>query len=603
MPRLPDVPRHDSRRGSFRVASPPSFRQLPAVRAEHPPTDPTRKADRICAALAVVIGVLIAIWPHLLSMGRDGTWTYIADPDERICYLPLISHSMEVHPLRLGDLAVPTGGVCLYPWVQFVPWILLAKALQGGPLLVLLLWRIWAGASLGFGVFLLGRQLLGGPRAALWLALVCLMDDGLTEGRPFGHQLSVVASVLPSGSRVGVEDYAPFLRQFRLITPGVSWIFLALFVWTLTRARLGWTTRRTAAAAVAFGLLFHAYFYYWSAAGAALAMLTLIEWRDWRRYAAIMVGGGLIGLPAVLANSHAQRTQAEGWLERLDFYRHIGHFEEIGVPKVPLLLLLGTGWWVWRRHRDLLPLWCLAFAGLALRNHQIVTGLQMQNDHFCYAYGATTAILVYVLAVRGLRSLPAARGWWRPVAGAAVIVLGAGALVLRTVEPLRNRWAVENREQLRAFAADRAGKPRLESNAVVAGDPPFTDFAVVLEGQRPLVGGLALSHSVGNAEWERRRVLDLLLRGGSVDEAASLADTYFDCIFAARLQTPAQKAASKSALRAVAAEMLADPRPWLQTFDVRYVAALRDAKTPVSTLSGWQRLPGDGRWQVWQRIP
>ena len=81
----------------------------------------------------------MAVWPHGVELFRSGTWHYIADPDERLCYLPLISHSYEVHPWKLGDLSLPVGGICLYPWLQFVPWILLAKLLHAGPLAVLLL--------------------------------------------------------------------------------------------------------------------------------------------------------------------------------------------------------------------------------------------------------------------------------------------------------------------------------------------------------------------------------------------------------------------------------------------------------------------------------
>ena len=122
----------------------------------------------------MAFGVLVAVFPHLLEFIRNGTWNYIADPDERWSYLPLIGHAYANHPWTLGDPALRSGGVCLYPWIQFAPWILMAKLFHGGPLAVLLLWRIWSGLSLGLIVYLLGRELLGGSLPALWLALVAV---------------------------------------------------------------------------------------------------------------------------------------------------------------------------------------------------------------------------------------------------------------------------------------------------------------------------------------------------------------------------------------------------------------------------------------------
>ena len=553
----------------------------------------------------MLVGVLLAVWPHGMEWFRSGGWSYVADPDERLCYLPLISHSYGVHPWKLGDLSLPTGGLCLYPWLQFVPWILLAKLVHAGPLAVLLFWRIWAGASLGFIFYRLGREFLGGPRAALWLALVCLTDHGLMEGRPLDRHLVTVQKVLSGQDGEFFTAWAPYLRQFRLITPGISWVFLGLFVLLLHRARQDWNRRRVLLAAGAFGVLFYAYFYYWAAAGAALVLLAALEWRDWRRYFTIACLGGLIGLPAVLANAQAQRSAAEGWLARLDFYRHIGHLDELRLPRIVFAWWLLASWLVGRRHRDLLPLWALTTAGLALMNQQVITGLQMQNDHFAYVWSMGLALLVYVLALREWRSRTGHRTAWRIAPAALAIVLALGALVLRTAEPLRNQWARLNREGRQQFERERTrtGAARLEPNAVLAGDPAFADFAVILEGQRPLVGGLSLSQRVSDTEWAQRRVLDLLLRGATPQEAATDADTYYGCHFSAMRRTPAEMQQTIEAQHRLAQAIALNPQEWLQRFDVRYVALRSGTQSPVSTLPHWHRLPGGERWQIWERTP
>ena len=556
----------------------------------------------VCAGMAMLFGALVAVSPHFFEWLGSGTWDYMADPDERWCYLPTISHAMEAHPWKLGDPALRAGGVCLYPWLQFVPFIGIAKLFHAGPLGVLMIWRIWAGASLGLVTYLLGREILGKGVAALWLAMVCVADQGLVAGRPLERSIIRVIDLLRGNTRETVEGWVPFFLQYRMITPGVSWFVLGLFTLLLVKARREWTPRRAAWASVVFGLLFYIYFYYWTAAGAALLLLCALDWSRWRWYFAVGLGGGLIGLPALLANARANHTQADGWLLRLDLFRKIGHFEELLIPKVAIAYWIGAGWLVWRRHRDLLPLWCLATAGLALMNHQLLTGLQIQNSHYEYVWGASLSITVYLLAIREMRMAFPGRTW---PTGAAVGVAGflcLSAIYFRSAEHQLNSGIRRNQASLAAYKEERRGAPVLIPGEVIGGEPEFTDFAAILEGQRTLVGSVSLSHSVSNQEWTERRLLDLLVRGATSEGAAREADFYNGSHYLAVRLAPAEREAELSRRRAQGEVILGNIEVELERFGVRYVAINSAAKSPVFQLPHWRRLAVGNRWQIWERV-
>ncbi len=546
-------------------------------------------------------GILIAILPHLIEHLHHGTWSYIVDPDERLCYLPAISHSYAVHPWKLGDPALPTGGVSIYPWMQFVPAILLGKAIHIGPLGILFLLRIWAGASLGLISYLLGRELLGRALPALFVALMFLMDDGVTDGRPMDRTVVKLIELTRPASGLLSEEWVPYLRQYRLITPGNSWFFMGLFVLLLLRARRLETRSSTAWTAGAFGLLFYVYFYYWTAAGATLVLLCLFDRPRWRRYVAVGLGGALLGLPALLANSSAKHTQGEGWLQRLDLFLPVHHFDGILIPKVAWLYCLAAGAWIWHRHRDLLPLWCLGVSGLVLANHQLVTGLQIQNDHYIFIWGISIFLLVSILVVRALQSRFTGRGGLPAAAVVALAFYSASVICFRIKESNNNLEIVRTRTDLQTFRNDRREHAVFASNAVIAGDIGFTDFAVILDGQRALAGSLALSHSVNDTDWRRRRLLDQLVAGQSVDDASSQADSYYGCFWTSRRRSQTEMDAEFALRQTTARDLLQHLEKSLDHYQVQYIAVLRDRKTPVAGLASWHALPGGQRWQIWER--
>jgi hypothetical protein len=141
----------------------------------------------------------------------------------------------------------------------------------------------------------------------------------------------------------------------------------------------------------------------------------------------------------------------------------IDHFDELLVPRVALLLAAGSFVWLWRTRRDLLPLWCHAAAGLALLNHQIVSGLQIENFHWGYVYGPCLAIITALLAVDGLTALSRRRQWAASRAASVMLValcamhLGS-AFWLRAIEASRAVQALPAATVPARHPAGRAGR-------------------------------------------------------------------------------------------------------------------------------------------------
>src|SRR5260221_13955080 len=107
-------------------------------------------SDLLAVLLCVVVGLALAILPHLISWQKSGDPTWIADDDE-ILYLTLASQSYFEHPSYISDPSSSESKPSYYPSLQFVPAVLVAKGLGLGPLGLALVWRVWAGVSLPLG--------------------------------------------------------------------------------------------------------------------------------------------------------------------------------------------------------------------------------------------------------------------------------------------------------------------------------------------------------------------------------------------------------------------------------------------------------------------
>lgn len=562
-------------------------------------------ADVAAAVLCVLIGLWIALLPHLIWWLRFGCPHWIASNDELI-YLSVASQAYFNHPLYLSDAVRVSGGASVYPWLQLVPGIAVARGLGLGAPGILLVWRFMAGVTIGGGLFLFLRHFIRRPWLTAGLVCLLLVDSGFNWARPFFHQVLVLADLLRAPQAEWLfSSYPVLLLQWRVITPGLSLFYLLLHLWLIARAREQPTRPRILWAGASFGLLFHAYFYFWTAAGLGLLLAIAADWPHRKVYFHTGWIGGLLGLPAVLTNLWLTRTTNPDWPQRTALFIPIGHFSELWFPTGAILLtVLGFVWVRWRQP-ELRYLWAVATAGFLLMNQQIVTGLQVCNDHWGYVRGIGFSLLFVLLAVReliGFKTLP--RPLWALLlaAGAAHFATGVCFRVLECTLS-RDTLAIQTaatqyREQrLRDLATP------LQPNSVVGGDAAFVDLAQVFENQRPLERSSFLSTTVDNREWDVRAALNGFLRAQTPASFRAEQAAFFD-------SEPLGPWARKPSLRtdrvahrlACFDAIQANPPEWFERFQLRYVGLPAAQLRPAYMNSSWTRIQDGPHWQIWERI-
>lgn len=541
----------------------------------------------------------MALLPHVVWWLRVGEPVYFADHDD-LLYLSVTGQAYFNHPLTLGDPTQVSGGATTYPGLQFVPGIVLARILRLGPSAIDVFWRAWAGVSIGLGSYVVIRQFVRGPALAAALAIFFMADVGVFSANPLWKQ-GVVAFQAATGRAPGLFDTFPqLLVQWRIITPALSFGYLLLHIWLLARARERPTWPRLFASGIGFGLLFHSYFYYWTSAGLALVLALALDAGHRRVYFHTGWIGGLIGLPAIVSGYLVKRAYSPDWLHRTDNFLPIARFSEILVPKAGLILLAIGLAAAWLRRRDLLYLACLAGSGLALTNHQVATGLQIQNFHWVYVWAPCVSLLVILLLAHVLMRSP----WPRPVVWAAIAVWGvhvSAGLWLRAQEATRSAQSLELMNVYTRYRAQRlrADVPSLPANLTVAGDPDFVEFAVGLENLRPLDHYcVAFSPGVRDAEYGERMALNAVLRG--VDRSAFLAGQAKELTtgWGPWSRDPRLRAARLDFLSAAYDACAADPTALIDRFGVRIVARANATPPPGSD---WQPIQSGPSWHLWER--
>lgn len=565
---------------------------------------PRRGAELAALGLCAFIGVLISVWPHLVWWPRIGVPYWLASNDD-LLYLSIAAQAYHEHPFRVGDPTQTTGGATLYPQLQLVPGIVTARLLGLGPLGVSLVWRVWTGFSLALGFYLIARLGTSRPRATACLALLMLLDCGFMDSRPVFQQFRLAARVARNRPGELFDTYPQILRQDRIITPGLSLIALALHVWLLQRARARPSRRNLALSGLGFGLLFHTYFYYWTGAALALALTFALD--RGHRAAPLHTAwiGALIGLPEVVRSFLLKQSAADGWPMRTDKFLPISHTAELLIHKEALVMLALTFVWVWSYQRRWLALWALAASGWLLANHSLITGLQIENDHWAYVRAPSLTFLLMLLVIAPLvdRLCGARRGF---AALAAFLVLFGGiGFGLRHAEVVRSREPIENQARLHAYRRQRVTPrpppPPLVPNSVLAGERGFVDLAAIQEDQRPLNHYAAdFSPSISDAEWDARYALNAYLLG--VDRAAFeiQLDQWLDRqVWGAwgRGRSAERRAERRAGRLAAFDEVVANPNAALDRFAVRYLA-LPSGRPPPD---GWTPLQHGPTWDIWER--
>ena len=362
------------------------------------------------------------------------------------------------------------------------------------------------------------------PWLAATLAALLVSDCGIMNGRPLISQAGMAVNLARGRASGYFETNPQVFTHWRVATPALTMAFLLLHVGLVARARARPTWGRLVLSGVGFGLLIHVYFYYWTAAGLALLLALALDAGHRRVYWHTGWIGGLIGLPALVGDVILSRSGSTDWLQRADKFLPIGRFDELLLPKGPIVLLAVTFVWVRWKRRDLTYLWALIASGLALVNHQVVTRLQIENWHWIHVWGPGLTCMLVLLVVPALLAARQTRAVPSAVLACTLATVAVG-LWLRAEEALRTREVVEILQTYREYRAQRLtpSAPELSGNAVVAGDSRFLELAAVLENQRPLAGYIAyLSPSVNDHELDERIALNACLLG--LSHAAFAAD-------------------------------------------------------------------------------
>lgn len=555
----------------------------------------------ICAAVALFVFTL----PDQIWWNRTGALSWVCDYDD-VLYLAVASQAYFNHPLYLADPARAVNGPALYSWIPCVPGVMLARLFGLGPIGIALVWRVLAAVSIASGWYLLVRRGAGSALIAGAVVLLLIADTGAMFGVPLWFPYLVTNEVRHGVSEWLRTPFRPAGVQWRVTTPGLIFLFIAVYLAVLMQARAQPQKRWIAAAGAMFGMLFYVYFYYWTAAALGLCLAFLFDRGKRAVYVHTAWIGLIIALPA-LGQGMTTRATASEALRRFDLFLPVSRYEAISIVPVEVGLLAVCLAWIFVARRDLVPVGCFALAGWALLNQHAVTGVQLQDTHWrLHAVGPALTIMMVLIALQwvGLMLKRSPRIALPAVLALCAVDLGDGVW-LRATEATAS---VSPREQIHYLTRYRAqrripGSARLAPNAVVAGDEHFVDWAMILDNQRMLYSDFPIRHSlsVGHAEWNERAALNATLCGLSREEFYRLTfgrihnDFWGPWTHDPSLR-PVLLRERLAAFDAVAANL----KGALDRYGVRYVGLKPERRPPSCRAVSWKLLQAGESWWVWE---
>lgn len=536
-------------------------------------------------ALAVG-GAALAILPHLVRAATAGDATYIADGDA-LLYLAWSRDVVRRGALEMTDAVHRPSGPMMHPWLLFVPPGLVAHALGLGMTALAILWRVLAGPAVALGLYAVVRPFARSPRAATGLAAFLLFDAGLLVGEVIQREGKILAS-LARGSGDFLAGVPQLMPHLRVPTPALALpFFLAHLALTHRARRLG-TTWAAIAAGASLGLLYHVYFYFATAASLATALAWLLDRPARRTYTRMLLVGAAVAAPAVIVGAILKASTPPDWLVRTGKFAPVARWDPNYLirPRLLIVAWLAAAPIVFRSRRDLFYLWACTGAGLGLVNQHILTGLNLEDFHWSYAYGTAFSLLLVLLVLPWLGRSRAWR-WAAPAIVAAQAAIGSG---LRWIEATDSR---ESRQYLAMLDAWRGEGFAIPPGSVVAAPPDLLLLLGAVEDIDPLGGRLVdFSARTTDEERDRRDALDLALIGSTPDEV--------EAEIVAALQI---NGARRDPLRALTRSYEADPGPEADAFRVAYIVTSRGRRPPPA-LGGRARLEKPGRtWDLWRLGP
>lgn len=549
------------------------------------------RRDAAALGVCVLAGLLLSTLPELIWLFKTGSFCWVSERDE-VVYLEGAADAYRfgrILPRELGRTTDPK--FAMGPWLPIAPFVGAARLLGAGPLAILHLWHVAAGFLVPIGIYVLLRQFLRRPWPIAALTVLLMADIGYTGGVPVLRQAWVVAKIALGSNPWRDPSFTPANTnyQWRVYPIGVTQIALLLCAAALCSARAKPSWKRCVAAGVAFGLTFHMYFYYWTAVGAALLLGWALDSGKRRAYFRAGWIGGLLGAPAIYLGMLQRGDSPPEVFERLDLFLKCPRLAHIQIVYADTILLILLGLYVWTRGRALVPLWLIATTGWLLFNQQVATGFLMQNFHYRYAvYGPTLtvlALLALALEATAIRPRAAAFAFFL----SAIVNLPIGVW-FRAMDATMSKCSLDQVKVYHAYLdqSRRADAPRLETSAVAAGDLFVMEWAVVLDGVRPLADvTVKTSPSVLNREWHLRESLNSYLLGLDRREfEAYHRDVAIDSDFGPWRYDSRAKAAAVAERLEDYDRIRDDPAAFLRRFEVRYAFLPPNTRPP--TIAGFQ---------------
>ena len=555
------------------------------------------------ASLCALSGIFISALPHALMWERTGNAVWIADHDELDVYLLIASHAYHHHPFYLTDPAC-SGRATYLPWLLLVPGVLLAKMCGLSPAYIGLMWRLLAGAGAGIAWYAVFRIFFSRRYIATVLTLLALFDVGVFEGRPLIEGiLELKRLCAASPSELFPYPLVPEIESvWRIMDPALSRPFLLAYISVMVSTLRSNSRLRTLGAGTAFGLCF-SYFYYWTAIALSLILAAILDRPRWKTYLRVGSIGSAVGAPVLISSILLKRAGNADWLPRVNLFLFVGHWKNLLFPKFAFAVAVAMLFWVWRKQRGCVYLWCLCVSGLLLINEQVLTGLEIDNFHWLYVWAPTLWLLLVLFAFDvGVDSIR-----WGRIAEAAVTAAAAFVVVGGTwMRVLQVDRAAESLDLTRAWAEfspefTRA-RDKIRQNAVVSGDPVLVNLLCVSNGNIPLEGyGLRFSSCIDNEEWRQRIALN--------DYVDGLERKTFARVQAEKLARErwgewghSSSARGQEFTRRMRdfERIMANPSSALDRFRVAYSIARSGVDTKPQG-GGWRKIVHGPTWDLWER--
>jgi hypothetical protein len=559
-------------------------------------TDPPAASIPVIPILTcIAAGLALAFTPVVVWRMTTGSWVSLQQP-ETLYYLQIAAQAYYNHLWYISDPAV-ADGVSFYPWIQFVPFVVLVRSLGLSISSVPLFWSFCAGAGMGAGLYLVFWRALRRAWLAAGLTIVCLSDFGFCGPYVIFSQLKSLASaLLIHRHRILLSNP---LVQWRVPDPSLDlpWLFLQFVAVSIARERPQrlnlWIS------GVIFGLSFYVFFFLWTMVAAGLLIAMLLDRAGRKVYRWTLLIGVAIGWPELALSMHLRALATAEGAARLGVFVHTSRIAHLDFPVWSVAIAILIGLWIRRTGRfDLIFPLSLLIAGILLGESRLITGTFFHEDHYAWLWWPIRLILLSIVSAAFAERYIPRRPLYVMAFSAFAILYLASAIYLSMIDVTRTSFSNRQRQDFVRYRTQRMapGAARLAPRSVIAGAENFGALAVVGEDQRMLAGwSLPLSVAVNDATWESRVALNAFLTGVQHSEFARMTSEDVLEYWFLPIQ-PQLKAGFKLKFD----EATRDPDKFIRAFGVRYVALPSDQPPPAYVASRFRLLQPGPYWQIWQ---